>query len=68
MQHEDPLHQQPPGATYNQNNHRLQRLAPMQIAFQGLNYLDECIPLSRTTPSYMMATQLQSRHLPQVQR
>jgi hypothetical protein len=46
MQHEVPLHQQPFEAAYNQNNLCFQRPTPMQITFQGLNYLDQQSPLS----------------------
>jgi hypothetical protein len=45
MQHEDPPHQQQAGTT-NQNIYLLHRPAIAQVAFQGLNYLDDPNPLS----------------------
>lgn len=46
MQYKVPPRQQPIEAAFNPNNLCFQRPTSMQIAFQGLNYLNERNPLS----------------------
>jgi hypothetical protein len=63
-----PPHQQPAGAINNQNIYHFHRTANMQVAFQGLNYLDERSPPISTDLGLPVAAKLQSENRSQVQR